>query len=118
MSDRVSTVLTDVCGAFRRGGFQQLLVGRCLSPQAVEHKPAAVRVHTHTQGVCVCVWTHVALRLGQFLSEDGLDGLGHLGVQTAAGLPLTLVLIRFLRHKTSLFTAQMIKKTPNERTDF
>lgn len=61
-------------------------------------------------------WTHIALRLGQLFSEDGLDGLGHLGVQTAAGFPLTLVPVRFLQHKTSLFTWQNMKNTKRVMT--
>lgn len=44
--------------------------------------------------------THVALRLRQLFREDGLDGLGHLGIQTAAGFLLALLPVCFLQHHT------------------
>lgn len=42
--------------------------------------------------------THVALSLRQLFGKDGLDGLGHLGVQAAAGVFLTPLLVQFLHN--------------------
>lgn len=48
--------------------------------------------------------THIALRPAELLGQDGLDGLGHLGVQTAAGLLLAVFPVRFLSDETQHFT--------------
>lgn len=49
--------------------------------------------------------THIALRPAKLLGQDGLNGLGHLGVQTAAGLLLPVFPVRFLSEETQHFTA-------------
>jgi len=46
--------------------------------------------------------THIALHFGHFLSEDRLDGLGHLSIQTASSFLLPLLPVSFLQHKTHL----------------
>ena len=43
--------------------------------------------------------THIALCLGDLFGEDRLDGLRHLRVQTAAGVLLPLLPVRFLQHR-------------------